>query len=499
MQPRGTQLTCPNCRQPFSAQLEQVIDVGRDPQAKARLLAGRTNLVTCPHCGYQSMLATPLVYHDPAKELMLVYIPMELNLPRAEQDKLVGSLSNAIISSLPQEQRKGYLLMPKNMLSLQGMVEMILEADGVTKEMLEAQRAKMRLVETFLQADPDTLPELVTQYDAQIDQEFFAIMAATMDSALAAGRRDLAEQLNAVQERLAELSTTGQELLKRASAQEAAIQQVSAALNGLGEKASYDDFVDLTFQIANEGGDELLQVLVGLARPQLDYQFFQTLTARIDQAEGDDKDTMIAIRDRLLELTKLVDQQQNQVLREAADTLKAIANSPDLDTAIRERIWLLDDTFLAVLSANIQAAEEAKEAEAVTRLKEIFERVVTILRQNAPPAIQFINDVMQMKNLDEARAAIASRAAEFGPELVQWIDMLGQDLSQRGNSPALERLITLREEAVKAVGEGGDAPAMQSAPRTQVRQPAADPNASNAVPGRPQLIIPPSRKSSRRE
>src|SRR5450432_1353857 len=455
MQSRGTQLTCPNCRQPFSAILEQVIDVGRDPQAKARLLAGRTNLVTCPHCGYQSMLSTPLVYHDPAKELLLVYIPMELNLPRAEQERLIGSLSNSIMSSLPQEQRKGYLLTPKSMLSMQGMVELILEGDGVTKEMLEAQRAKMRLVETFLQTDPANLPDLVTQHDAEIDQEFFAIIGATMESALGGGRRDLAEQMNALQERLLELSTTGQELVKRAAEQEARIQEVSAALAGLGEKATYDDLVDLVFQLANEGGDETLQVLVGLARPQLEYQFFQTLTARIDAAEGGDKEAMTAIRDRLLELTKLVDQQQNLVLREAADTLKAIANSLDLDAAIRERIELLDDTFLAVLSANIQAAEEAKEVQAAAHLKDIFERVVTLLRQSAPPAIQFINEVMQQKNLDDARAAIASRAAEFGPELVQWIDMLGQDLAQRGNNPALERLIALREEAVKVVGDSG--------------------------------------------
>src|SRR5579859_6198908 len=173
MQPRGTQITCPNCHQPFSAVLEQVIDVGRDPQAKARLLAGRTNLVTCPHCGYQTMLGTPLVYHDSSKELLLVYVPMELNLPRQEQERLIGSMTNAIISSLPQEQRKGYLLTPKMMLSMQGMVEIVLEADGITKEVIEAQRAKMRLVETFLQTDPTTLPELVKQNDDQIDEEFF--------------------------------------------------------------------------------------------------------------------------------------------------------------------------------------------------------------------------------------------------------------------------------------------------------------------------------------
>jgi hypothetical protein len=72
----GTQITCPNCHQPFSAILEQIIDVGRDPQGKARLLAGRTNLVTCPHCGFQTVLSTPLVYHDPTKELLMVHIPM---------------------------------------------------------------------------------------------------------------------------------------------------------------------------------------------------------------------------------------------------------------------------------------------------------------------------------------------------------------------------------------------------------------------------------------
>src|SRR6185369_10525983 len=162
MQPRGLQITCPNCRQPFSAILEQIIDVSRDPQAKARLLAGRTNVVTCPNCGYQTMVSTPLVYHDATKELLLIYVPMELNLPRQEQERLIGSMSNAIMSSLPQDQRKGYLLTPKMMLSLQGMIEIILEADGITKDVIEAQRAKMRLVETFLQTDPDTLPELVT-------------------------------------------------------------------------------------------------------------------------------------------------------------------------------------------------------------------------------------------------------------------------------------------------------------------------------------------------
>src|SRR5215213_8209372 len=119
----ATQLSCPNCGRPFSAVVEQIIDAGRDPQAKARLLAGRTNLVTCPNCGYQSMLSTPLVYHDAAKQLLSIHIPMELNLPKAEQERLVGSLTTAITNSLSVEQRKGYLYPPTIALPFPGMVE----------------------------------------------------------------------------------------------------------------------------------------------------------------------------------------------------------------------------------------------------------------------------------------------------------------------------------------------------------------------------------------
>jgi hypothetical protein len=489
MQPRGLQITCPNCRQPFSAILEQVIDVQRDPQAKARLLAGRTNLVTCPHCGYQSMVSTPLVYHDANKELLLIYVPMELNLPRQEQERLIGSMSNAIISGLPQEQRKGYLLTPKTMLSLQGMIELILEKDGITKEVIEAQRAKMRLVETFLQTDPDTLPELVQQNDNKIDEEFFAIMAATAEAALANGRRDVAEQTLMLRERLLELSTVGQDLLRRANAQEAAIQEVADALNALGERASYDDLVNVALQFA--GDDEKLQVLVGLTRQTFDYEFFQNLAKRIDQAKGDERATIVALRDRLLELTSMVDQQNEAVIKQAADTLRAIANSPDLDTAIMERLEILDDTFLAVLSANIQAAEQAKDVDTAARLKTIFEKVVGILQEAAPPAIKFINELMQQPDLDAARSTLQSRAQEFGPELIQWMDMLSQDLAARGNEAAIQKLAQLREVAMQTLAVEG---MNQDGGRPSATSQARD----EASAGRPQLIVPPSRKSSRR-
>ena len=68
----------------------------------------------------ESMITTPLIYLDATKEMLVTFIPMELGLSQADQQKAIGSLTNAVINSLPQEQRKGYLFTPKMALTYQG-------------------------------------------------------------------------------------------------------------------------------------------------------------------------------------------------------------------------------------------------------------------------------------------------------------------------------------------------------------------------------------------
>ena len=123
-----TQINCPKCRQPMVADVQQLFDAGADPQAKQMLLTGAFNIAQCPHCGYQGNLSAPIVYHDPAKELLLTFFPPEMMLPREEQERIIGPLLTRVMNSLPQEQRKGYLLNPQSMFTMQGLIERILEA-----------------------------------------------------------------------------------------------------------------------------------------------------------------------------------------------------------------------------------------------------------------------------------------------------------------------------------------------------------------------------------
>ncbi|MHB8628009.1 MAG: CpXC domain-containing protein [Aggregatilineales bacterium] len=485
MPANATPITCPNCRQPFSAVIEQLIDVSRDPQGKARLLSGRLNVVTCPHCGAQTALATPIAYHDLDKQLLMIYVPMELGLPKQEQERLIGNFTKAITNSLPPEKRKAYLFTPKMALTQQGMIETILQADGITPEMIAAQREKMRLMETFLQTDPAQYPELVKQRDAELDTEFFGLMLAAAENAAAGGRRDVAEAVLQVRDQLIQLSTVGQQALADGAAQQTVIDDVAQAFEALGERPKRAQVLDLVLKLAadEQNGDQNLQIAVGLARPAMDYEFLQLLSRRIDKAKGDHKAKLEAVRKRLLDLISVIDKQNEAVVHRATETLNAVLNAPDLDQAINEHLNEFDDLFMQVLSYNVQAAEQAKDIGLAARLKSIFEKIVAAIQANAPPELQFVSELLNQPSFEAAQSQIHEHAAQYGPALLQWIDVLANDVAGQevGNGTVtLDQLGRLRDEIERTLA---NAPAAQPVAASSASVPAAA--APSPVPASP--------------
>lgn len=446
-----TQLSCPRCGQSFPAIIEQIIDVGRDPQAKARFLSGRVNTMTCPNCGSTFGVGTPILYHDPHKELMIMYVPMELNVSVEERERIVGDMTRRVTESIPPERRKGYLLRPKQALTIPGMIDMILDADGITEDVREAQREKMRVMEMFLQVGPDQWPAMVDEQGDIIDQEFLQMMLATAENAAAGGHEEMANALIQLYNFMIQNSDVGRAVLEAAEAQEATVRAVAEDLEALGDDMTRDDFMALVISYA--GDDERLQAVTGLMRPAMDYMFFQELTNRVVQAHDDgERERLTTLRERLLEYTNAIDQQTQAVLQRATDTLRAVLNSEDLDAAIRPRMEQIDDTFLAVLQANLQAAEKNNDPEMAARLQAVLQKVLDILRESAPPQIQFINELMTTGD-DDARDLIREQASRFGPELTELMEAIAQDLDANDQTANAQRLRTLREFAADYIGE----------------------------------------------
>lgn len=215
-------VTCPNCRQTFGMPLEQILDVEMDPSAKPRLLAGQVNQAVCPSCGFASILEVPFIYHDPHKELALVYMPMAAGRTDMERQQAIGALSRAVMSTLPQEQRKSYLINPQVFLSYESLVNRVLEADGITPEMIQAQRDRADLLKRLLAASTtEERMAIIQENEAMLDESFFRILSLNLEQADAMGLTDAFQRLMEVRALLLEQTTVGRKLAARSRALQA--------------------------------------------------------------------------------------------------------------------------------------------------------------------------------------------------------------------------------------------------------------------------------------
>ena len=442
-------LQCPKCGRPFNAVVDTVIDPAQDPQSKVRLLSGQLNTLRCPNCGNAVTVAAPVLYHDASKELLIGFIPMELNLTKDQQEKAIGDLMREL--KMPQQAMKAYFFQPRRALTMQGLVEQVLQADGVTPEMMAQQRARISLIETMMQTAPDALGALVQQHDAEIDAQFFQTITMMAQRMLAENRADLAEPLLELQQAVAEFSTFGQQMIENSRLQEEVVAEVAAELEQFGEDATRDDFLNLALRYSED--DQRLQALVGLERPAFDYTFFQELSVKIGQAPAEARDSLEGLRDHLLELTAIIDQQTQAALREAACLLQEIITAPNLDQAVAENMGLFDDTFMTVLSANIQEAQRRGDLNASAKLKAVYERVVATLRDNMQPELRFINDLLSSESDEAASALLVREAGAYGSALLEMMDAVEKIIASRGDSATMQKLAFLRQQAEQVLSQ----------------------------------------------
>jgi hypothetical protein len=435
-----TQTSCPRCKQPVVVDLEQLFDVGVDPKAKQRLLSGQSNLIQCQSCGYVGNLSTPLVYHDPSKELLLTYFPPELGLPVNEQERLIGPLITKAVNSLPNEKRKAYILRPRTMFTQQTMIETILEGDGITKEMLDAQQKRLALLQRLMSAStPEARLEMIQQESALIDESFFSILSRLGEASMAQGDQQVARALAGIQQDVLNHTEIGQSLKAQAQESEDAVKELQeASQKGLTREMLLD-------MLAASKSETRLATLVSMARSGIDAQFFQLLASRIDQAEGDQKQSLIDLRDKLTALNAEIDKAVQAQYATARKLVDQIAASPDVRKATEENLEQISEMFIEVLDTEIKLARQKGD---LARSGKLQSMMSVIQEASAPPPeIEFINQLVEAEN-DEARSKILAENADMvTSEMLGLMNNLMAQMEQQ-NQP--EEVKTQVEKAYRA-------------------------------------------------
>lgn len=427
-------VTCPACQNPFQARVEQILDVSADQGAKMRVLNGIVNVAQCPHCGAQGALNLPFLYHDPEKELALVYMPMEAGRDNEERQRLIGRLTSMVIDSLPSERRKAYLLQPDVFLTLENLRKRILKADGVTDEMIEEQKAKAQLLQRMLDAASDgALEAMIEASDETIDATFFRLLDLNLEMARASGRDSEVQSLAALRDKLLELSSEGQ-----------AIAAGNELLEALREEPNRENLLDLLLQATDERTRELL---VAFGRPLMDYPFFQNLTSKIEAAsQEDERQRLTALRREILDIRDRIDERTEAMYQARAEFLRELLTSDDPEGLARRRFREIDAAFLNVLTANLEQAQKDGNEEAVKSLQEIWDLVVGIMEETVPPELGLIHQLMNVEDEAEIDSLLEQSRALITDGLVQALEDTESERREEGDTETADRLALVVEK-----------------------------------------------------
>jgi hypothetical protein len=424
--------------------VHQIVDVGEQPELKQLLLAGRLNSFTCPHCRNAGALATPFFYHDADKELALLFIPMNLNAKEADQQKMIGRLTQQVLTNLPPEKRKGYLLQPQQFFNLKTMIETILQADGITPEMLAKEEARLNFLQELVDTTDDAnLDDLIKSHDADFDLTMFQLLSSALAAAATDRQREEFDRIQHLRDRALELTSLGKK-----------IKQQQVYVDAFTANPTRETLLD---QLIAAEDVEVREALLAMGRPLLDYPFFQALTARIDAAKKDGKAAeeakLTALRKEILTTRDKIDAQAQAVMESKVALLRELLGTPDaeLDKVIKAHLNDLDDLFFEVLAQNLQQAQQS-DAQAFARLQKIGDAAMRAIQSTQPPEVRFVNTLLQIEYPGQTKELLERNKQVLGPEFIAWMEGLAEDLRQNGRAESADRLVQVIDQAKEIAG-----------------------------------------------
>ncbi len=422
-----TQISCPRCRQIIPANVEQLFDVTHEPASKQRLMSGQSNHAHCPHCGYEGRLATPVIYHDNEKELLLTFFPPELGLPLNEQEKMMGPLIKQVVDRLPPEKRKGYLFNPQANFTYESMLETILNKDGISSEMIKAQQERVTLIEKLIQmTSPDARLELIKQNEKTIDEQFFGLFSRIAQNAMQSGQEPIARALIELQKQLLEETAFGRQLKESVGEVEAATKVLQEA----GQSLNREKLLEFVLEAKS---DARIRAYVSLARGGMDYTFLQSLSEKIEKAEGEEKARLESIREKVLGFIAEVDKQMEARFKQSQDFIETLLEQEDVEKATRENIDGFTQDSVEVVNQLLRQASEKNDYARMGKLQ----KMAQVLQEASapPPEIAFVEQLLQAPDDAGVVQMLKDNDAMVNQQFLEALSGLVAQMEAQGENP----------------------------------------------------------------
>jgi hypothetical protein len=193
--------------------------------------------------------------------------------------------------------------------------------------------------------------------------------------------------------------------------------------------------------------DDRVDAYVSLARPGMDYEFFAKLSQKIDEAEGDEKERLSALRERLLEGTREVDEQIQARMSLALQNLNTLLQAEDIRAATLANLPAIDEYFLQTLENEMDAAEKAKDKDRLGKIQQIVDAI-----EEAAKAISAPSELLQkLIDADEdGRVKLfEEHADEITPAFIESLTSLLVRLDGPDNVEMADKVRAIYRQAVR--------------------------------------------------
>ncbi|HRW06711.1 MAG TPA: CpXC domain-containing protein [Caldilineaceae bacterium] len=437
--PRGAQVQCPNCGTPYQVPIFSIIDLGVNPELKGALLGGQVNMASCPNCGMGGPLNVPLLVHEPEHKFLGVFAPQQGG-DTMQMQKAIGDLTQTLMRKLPTEARKGYMLQPKQFMDWQRLLEQLWEFEGVTPEMLRRQRSQSELVQRLatLANDPKALALALERGRDLIDKDFFALLDRVLMMTSQQGQQAGVQALLSVRNQLMESTEAGKEI-KRIQ------DKVRAVVATLSKETSREELLDKILEAwQGDDGEEVANGLITAVIPMLDYQFLMQVSARLETAGEEERERLNTLRETILAMQEQQQAMRQQMTQQMQAVLQDVLQAPDMKAKLREYADMLDESFLSLLAANIQAAQRNNSTAAARRLQQVYDTALSIMREQMPEEMRLLNELMSAPDKAAVSTLLNENRAKLTPDFVASMQAIEQELREGGRKELADRLKSLR-------------------------------------------------------
>ena len=415
---------CPACGNKFTMEVYILADAA-DPGVEDLVVSGAINSARCPHCGYTGRLEVPFAYHDAGHELFLVYFPNNVSLSATDKNQFIGGITEALMKSLPPEKRKGYLLRPKEFLTLQGLAREILHAKGLSDEEIDRLAKQEILLNNLLNdaGDVDKVDELVKRSADLIDERFVLDLLYLVDELKKERQQENAEALDAMVNRVQEETEAGRKVsLFR--------KQIEKAMRAPSFEEVFDALVEIP--------ESLWPEAAAISDPIVGEEFFTKLAQEIVRSERSDPekaDRLRKMKEVFMERRRTVEEAERKSYAGAQQMVQQLLDAEDVNRKVQELApeILSHPSFPLALESARVLAEESGNQETLAKLEAIRKSIEKIIF-GENPEVALILKLLSVPYPEGVQATLKANKDAITPKFFEALDQVisaSQDEEER--------------------------------------------------------------------